>query len=468
MQPNSPHEIGVIIDHGARDWQIFQQRADGTVEIALTGRWLTKNPFKTAEVIGRIVLEDEYRAVTRTLDWQPVAASPDGTWSVTLRNVPRGGLYRIETALRLDGGPVEWAQRGDAIHHLGVGDVWVIAGQSNAAGYGKSPVQDPPELGLHMFRASGEWALATHPLADSTRTQYPANREGANGSHSPFLAFARVLKRRLGYPIGLIPAALGGSPISAWLGSLDGSLFRTMLDYLRDAGGSARGMCWYQGCTDTLTPQKSSYLNCFTEFVTDLRRTLNTPDFPIVTAQINRVVNHPAGAPTNAAWDAIREAQRQAARVIPGVSIISTLDCGLADCIHNHSTANLMIGERMASMALAQVYGHDVKCLHPDLKQARSDDGHTVDLLFGNVDERLSFEVIAPRDFPFAVSDRNGGVPVTGIRLPNRDTLRLELARELTGAATVTGAPGTNPPFVVPFDICGYRPMLAFTAAIER
>lgn len=458
------NEIGVIIDRGAQDWQIFQQRADGTADIALRGRWLTQNPHKVAAVVVRVMLEDEYRAVTRKLDWQEAKTDAKGTWSIVLKKVPCGGLYRIETGLQLDGAAIEWAQRGDAVHHLGVGDVWVIAGQSNAAGYGKSPVQDPPELGLHMFRANGQWTLATHPLSDSTATRYPANREGANGSHSPFLAFARVLKKRLGHPIGLIPAALGGSPISAWLKSLDGKLFANMFDYVRDAGGGARGMCWYQGCTDTLTPQRDSYLACFKEFVRDTRRAFKAPQFPIVTVQINRVVNHAAGAPTNAAWDQIREAQRQAARTIPGVTVISALDCGLSDCIHNNSIGNLTLGERMAAMALAQVYGQDVKCLHPDLDRVVRVDGKTLDLVFANVDERLLFDVVDPALAPFAVTDKRGAVPLAAVKLPAPGTIRLELGRELQGAVTVVGAPGTNPPAVVPFDVCGFRPMLAFTA----
>ena len=213
--------------------------------------------------------------------------------------------------------------------------------------------------------------------------------------------------------------------------------------------------------------QKENYLECFKEFAADVRRALKQPAFPIVTAQINRVINHPEGAPTNAAWDLLREAQRQAARTIPGVSVISTLDCGLSDCIHNHSAANLVIGERLAALALGQVYGHEIKCLHPDLKWAKRVNKRAIDLVFANVDERLAFEVIAPSCLPFTVRDLAGTVPLVRVKLPRRDIIRLELGRDLDGQATVTGAPGTNPPFVVPFDICGHRPMLAFTARVR-
>ena len=49
----------------------------------------------------------------------------------------------------------------------------------------------------------------------------------------------------------------------------------------------------------------------------------------------------------------------------------------------------------------------------------------------------------------------------------DRDGLA-ELTRPLVGKATVVGAPTGCPPPIVPFDICGYRPMLGFTAEVTR
>lgn len=460
------HAIGVVIERGARNWQIFQQRVNGTADISLSGRWLTQTPYKTVRVLVRLMDEANLHPVTRTLDWQPAETNADGTWSLTLKRVPHGGLYRLETGLNFDGGASEWSQRGDAVHHLGVGDIWVITGQSNSAGYGKSPIHDPPELGIHMFHACGEWRLATHPLSDSTDTQYPANREAANGSHSPYLAFARKLKQALGYPIGLIPAALGGSPLSAWHRPTGGVLFNNMLAYVRDAGGHVRGMCWYQGCSDTGPDQRAVYLQRFGEMVADARRALRSPRLPVITAQLNRYIGEPYDRPTHAGWDVIREIQRQAAHEIPGVEVVGTLDLGLSDGIHNHSAANLTLGERMADAAIGAVHGMDVKYKHPDLLAARRAGEQSIELVFANIDGRLHYENNIPEQWPFRVMDAQGQVPVTAWKLPARDVLRLELARSLSGAATVTGAPTGCPPYVVPFDTCGYRPMLAFTVTV--
>ena len=465
----SKNEIGVIIDKGPQNWQIAQQNARGTADISLSGRWLTQDPHKTAAVMARVVWEHDQHAVTLALDWQAAAMEPGNKWSIVLRDIPRGGLYRIETCLQLDGSPVapvEWAHRGDMIHFLGVGDVWVIAGQSNAAGYGRSPVTDGPELGVHMFHAGGQWRLAAHPLDDATGTRYPDNREGANPSHSPFLAFARKLKAALGYPIGLIPTALGGSPLSSWLRKADGRLFANMLSYLRDAGSGCRGMLWYQGCSDTGPDDSKTYLERFTDFITDLRQALKSPSFPVITAQLNRYVGVPYGDACHAGWEAIREAQRQAARKMPGVYAIATLDLGLSDGIHNSSAGNLVIGERMADVALGALHGRGVKYLHPDLAEARRVGSKTIELVFDNVDTRLQYENNIPEQFPFAVRDAAGDVPVAAWSIPDKNVFRIELGRALQQNATVTGAPTACPPPLVPVDISGYRPMLAFTAPV--
>jgi len=460
------NDIGVIIERGAEDWQIFQQDAKGTATIRLSGRWLTEDPYTSAKVVVRLVREDCGEPVVLAHDWTRARTTKDGRWSVTLSGVPAGGLYRLETGLQLSGAAIEWSQRGDMVHHLGVGDVWVIAGQSNSAGYGKAPVVDSPELGVHMFHARGAWQLAAHPLSDSTGSRYAANREHANGSHSPYLAFARFLRRRLGYPIGLIPAALGGSPISAWAPSLDGTLFRNAQAYVRDAGGACRGVLWYQGESDTGEGDREAYLGRFRELVAGFREVFRTPLLPVITAQLNRYIGDTVRSQPPDGWDVIREAQRQAARQIDGVFVISTLDLALSDGIHIRSDSNLTIGERMAAVALGAVHGRDVKHLHPDLDEARRLSDSKLELVFANVDTRLHYENNHLDELPFAVRDESGPVPVEGWHIVKRNCLRLVLARPLQGTATIIGAPTALPPSIVPIDICGYRPMLGFTVTV--
>lgn len=461
---------GVIIESGACDWQIVQQDDAGLAAIPLAGRYYLKPDQKPGKVVVqvRLVREDGYEAVTAGLNWQEAATCPDGTWSATLRDVPRGGLYRLETCLQLDDGPIEWAIRGDMVHHLGVGDIWVITGQSNAAGYGKTPVEDGPELGIHAFTADGRWKLATHPLGDSTGTLYPPNRENANASHSPWMAFARRLKQALGYPIGLIPASLGGSPVSAWDRRTDGVLFNNMLRYLLDSGAGVKGAVWYQGESDTGANERAVYKQRFASFVADLRKETKRPGLPVITVQLNRYVGEDLDKPVHANWEAMREIQRQLSHELENVHMISIFEAGLSDGIHNDSAGNLLIGRRAAATALGAVHGHPIAWRQPECVAAREVAPDGVELVFENVEGRLHYESRIGREFPFAVRDSQGEVPVTGYTLPGRDRFRITLGRPLAGPATVTGAPTANPPACVPFDIPGYRAMLGFTLPIAR
>ena len=90
----------------------------------------------------------------------------DSRWHVAF-DVPAGGLYRVETYMEYEGWDGLSSTRGDMVHNIGVGDVFVAAGQSNAAGRAKDPIEDGPELGVHLLRPSGRWDLATHPLGET-------------------------------------------------------------------------------------------------------------------------------------------------------------------------------------------------------------------------------------------------------------------------------------------------------------
>lgn len=462
-----PLEAGVVLEKGPRNWQILQQDARGEATLRLAGRWLTTAGHRKARVLARLVAEADSSPLGLRFDWREATTRPDGTWALTLPRVPRGGLYRLETALRLDGGPSEWALRGDMVHHFGVGDLWVIAGQSNATGYGREAVDDAPELGVHMFHASGEWRLATHPVSDSTRTRYPLNREGANPAHSFAIPFAKRLKRALGWPIGIVPAALGGSPLSRWVRGVNGDLFDNMLQIVRDSGGSCRGMLWHQGCSDASNGEHPLYLERFTRMVADLRRSLRAPRLPVITAQLNRYINASDDNSCHDGFESVREQQRQAARQVPGVQVVATADLGLSDGIHNSASANLVIGVRMADSALGAVHQRDVKFRHPDLRRARRAGPAAVELVFDHVDTRLYFESKRPGEEPFAVSDEKGPVAVANWSIPSPNVFRLELARPLAGHASVTAAPGAYPPPFLPKDVSGHRPILAFTAHVE-
>jgi hypothetical protein len=273
------------------------------------------------------------------------------------------------------------------------------------------------------------------------------------------------LKTRLGYPVGLIPAALGGSPVVSWDRSEDGYLFSNMLSYIADSGGGARGMVWYQGESDTGEQERRRYKARFRRMVSDLRKSMNDRSFPVITTQLNRYCGDPEPV-ANTAWEGMREIQRQLASSMSNVFIVSTVDLGLSDGIHIDSAGNLTIGERAASCALGGVYGYGVKFRHPECITARLAKPKRIALEFEHVDQRLHYESQVRSERPFAVRDEDGEILIEAIQLTAPNRIELVLDRKPGRRCTIVGAPTTSPPRILPFDIRGYRPMLAFTVKV--
>ncbi len=447
----------VTIDAGPSSWQILQQDADGVASVTLSGRWWTIGRRKKPEVRVRIVREDDGTPIGTAHDWQRARTAIDrslggdragrfGTWRIKMGHIPRGGPYRIQTKVGSVEDAIEWRRSGDVVNLLGVGDLWLIAGQSNAEGYGRDPAYDPPEMGVHQCLPGG-WELAMH-----------------EHSHSPWPAFGKILRRDRGYPMGLIPTAVGGSAVSEWDPGQDGALFKNMKDRLAAAGGRIKGCLWYQGESDTGAGDYPHYKARFRRFVRGLRRATRRPDLPVITVQLNRVLGPRDDA---AGWEAMREIQRRLAHEIDGVYIVPVFEAGLCDGIHLSSLGNLLVAQRTAAVALGAVYGRDVAYKHPECRSARRVSGATIELHFDHIVTRLDYECDVGNGFAFAVRDREGEVPVLRYRMIGGNRMRIELARALHGRATVTGAPGCCPPHIVPRDISGYRGMLGFTMDVS-
>lgn len=454
-------QFGVIIKEGPTDWQILQQR-DGTADISLGGVWHYE---EEGDIYIFAALFDELDNQL-LIPWTQAVRGEGNTWSLLLQGVPAGGPYRIETSLQC-GDSENYLHdedvRGDMIHHLCVGDLFVIAGQSNAVGYGKNPVFDPPELGIHMCRSSGRWDLASHPFGDSTGTTHSENMDRYNTGHSPFLAFAKLLKRRLGYPIGLLPVASGESSIRKWDPGQDGILQKCMLRVIRQNGGRVKGILWSQGCSDTDSIENArNYGVAFRRLVTDTRRELNLPELPWFTVQLNRTMQtRNAPEELDHCWGIVREAQRTAPELISGVYVIPSTDSTMSDGRHNSANGNLMLGERLGHMALEVLYAMDTRSFPPDIYKAhRSADGLQVTLHFTNIHEKIFVRASDPRTF--TVTDAQGVNTVERLFGEYEDAVVLTLRRPLKGEAYVSSLWQACPPFAMPVETSLRMPYLSF------
>ena len=432
--------IGARIDGGVAPFQIVQQDKDGYGRMSFHGRCQYETSPGIVQL--RIVREDDGSVAAGSTDWQEADAQEGSSWSHTFTLVPAGGLYRVETRSVIDRNNAEWSPHGDTVHHIGVGDLWIIAGQSNAAGYGRGPVQDPPQLGVHILKNDETWDIAAHPLNDTTRNHHP-NLEGANPGHSAYLRFAKDLHAVLGFPIGLIQTSLGGSPLSEWnpMENLEAPLYRNLMHCVELAGIQVRGMVWYQGESDCSASLAPTYRERFEQFIHSLRDDLKQPDLAVIVAQLNRYTGT-LDSEGHRGWSLIREAQRQAVS-LGRVAVVPTTDLSISDLIHTSSDGNLVLGSRKARAALGTVYGRDIPWRAADIFRAEQLDATTLDLVFQQVQNRLAF--LGPGENDFTVEDDEGFVPVTTATTPSRNTVRLGLGRATTGAVRVHGAFGAFP-----------------------
>lgn len=459
---------GVTVTAGVSDWQIFSRDATGHAQLHLEGharaaRISAEPPF-TFDDVSQTGLEVSAR-VTSELDggvvipWTTATLAADGQWTVAL-TLPTGGPYRIETQLAQTGGDGLSLTRGDVIHHVGVGDVYLVIGQSNAAGRARDQVEDGPDLGVHQFHADGRWRLAVHPLNDGTGAIHTGHFENHNPGHSPALRFAKRVHAAAGVPVGLVVAAFGGAPLRWWVA--DGELAplsRNALEMLRSAGAQPRGVLWYQGEADCFEASSADYADRFETMVGLLREALGNSQLPFYTAQLARCAQDP-GADLDREWGMLREQQRQAARRIPRVYVLPTGDLPLYDFIHLSSAANLVIAERLADAALAEDYGLVRHWRAPEPVAVRRRPGARVVLDFAPVINWINDFGLSAQRCPFDVEDADGGCAVIDWQVDGSQ-IELCLDREPGPDAVVHGMWRMDHGGIVPSD-CTRMPFLSF------
>ena len=171
--------------------------------------------------------------------WQTVP-STNGQFSSDIEYP--AGWYQIE-ARSINGG--ETMHSTSTIRPIGVGEIFVVAGQSNSANSGL-PTTAPEDDRVLALNDNQTWELAADPQPLAT---------GTGGS--PWPAFGDLLAEQLDVPIGIASVGWGGTSVQEWLPGADGPdvgpLYDRLGDVLRELGpGGARAILWHQGETDAL------------------------------------------------------------------------------------------------------------------------------------------------------------------------------------------------------------------------
>src|SRR4051794_10451774 len=277
----------IRLSAGAADNQVYQRNQSNTTTLKLGG---------TAEDVTGKAIEVRLTAggkPVKGFGWKPLATVSGSTWTGELSGVPAGGPYTLE--LKAPGAPLV------IVKDLLVGDLWILAGQSNMEGVGDLINVQQPDTKVHSFTMYDEWTLAKEPLhelpAATDAVHWPKGRtspmtgddlakfrEARQKGAGLGLPFAVEMVRRTGIPVGLVPSAHGGTSMAQWDPSLrdkgGNSLYGGMYRRFQAVGGNVKGVLWYQGEAEANPKVEPIFQEKFVGLIEAVRRDFNAPGLP--------------------------------------------------------------------------------------------------------------------------------------------------------------------------------------------
>ncbi|WP_309707715.1 sialate O-acetylesterase [Armatimonas sp.] len=231
--------------------------------------------------------------------WRKLKAKFEGVAFTAALDAPAGGWYRLEVRAMQKSAVLAEA----SVAHVGVGEVFVVAGQSNSANHGEEK-QSTKTGNVVTFDGKG-WRPANDP------------QPGASGGGGSFLPpFGDAIATRFNVPVGFVACGIGASSVREWLPQ--GSTFpnpptiesrvQRRADGLWECKGEAfamftsrmkllgsrgfRAVLWHQGESDanqrdtTRTLAGNLYHDYLAKLIQDSRRAIGW-DAPWFVAQVS-------------------------------------------------------------------------------------------------------------------------------------------------------------------------------------
>jgi len=187
--------------------------------------------------------------------------------------------------------------------------LFLLVGQSNMAGRGVVEAQDKtPHPRVLMLNKAGEWAPAVDPLHFD---------KAAAGTGLGKTFAVKIAEANPGIVVGLIPCAVGGSPIDSWRPGefypptkshpWDDAMKRAKLAL---KSGVLKGILWHQGESDSTPELAPGYEAKLHDLIKRLRAELGAPHVPFIAGQMGEFPDQP--------WDDAHRQVDKAHRDLPG------------------------------------------------------------------------------------------------------------------------------------------------------
>ncbi len=290
------------------EYQVVQRDALQRGTLTIRGS-LTESGTKNPAIEVRLLTDG------KVAEWQTLPATFTSERFETTLKAPAGGWYRLEVRASHDGRVLAET----AVEHVGVGEVFVVAGQSNSANHGAE--KQVTKTGRVASFDGTKWQLANDPQPGAS---------GGGGSFLPPLGDA--LATRFDVPVGFVACGIGATSVREWLpkgarfpnpptiesrvqklasGEWEsrGEAFEMFISRIKPLGPKGfRAVLWHQGESDanqrdtTRTLAGPLYREYLTKIIRESRREIGW-EAPWFVAQVSYHV------PGDEASPEIREAQ---------------------------------------------------------------------------------------------------------------------------------------------------------------
>ncbi|AWV97178.1 NPCBM/NEW2 domain-containing protein [Arcticibacterium luteifluviistationis] len=262
---------------------VFQRNSSNQAIIYIAGTY--SNTLVTS--IQARLLNPTNSAVISGFDWTIIKSNPSkGQFYGQLNNVP-AGWYKLEVRTVNTGSVLSSTN----VDRVGVGDVYLISGQSNAAGIDTVTVPinfNEKVLSLNNYQG----CFATYPNFAQLSPINTGHKISVTGE-SPW-AYSRLgnlIETNLGIPVAFFNGAASGTSIENWVTSSNGGATThpfTGLQYCNSVGApynllnkalkyypniyGVRALIWHQGESDNLkSTSQADYTNRLNSFITKTR-----------------------------------------------------------------------------------------------------------------------------------------------------------------------------------------------------
>ncbi len=223
--------------------------------------------------------------------------------------------------------------------------LFLLVGQSNMAGRGTVEEQDKtPHPRVLMLNKSDAWVPAIDPL------HFDKAAAGVGLGKTFGMLYAEAHPN---ITVGLIPCAVGGSPIDAWQ---PGEFYKPTNshpwdDTLRRAqlaqkSGTIVGILWHQGESDSNAKLAPGYEAKLHDLIARMRKELEVPAAPFIVGQMGKFAEVP--------WDdahlLVDRAHQELAKKVKGTAYVSAEGLNhRGDKIHFDSPSYRELGKRYFS-----------------------------------------------------------------------------------------------------------------------